>query len=392
MSDLYYTYCAEGVKIIGISHRSKEIAIPEKIENLPVVEIGAYAFAVAQENEPDIHNQHNQIEQIHFVSVQDKEETQPKQNAAGYAIERIVLPDSIQKIGVGAFLGCSALTQIHLPENLKIIPERLFSGCIALQRLALPQSLEVIEDYAFYDCRVLERLSLPQTVQKLGKYTCYNCRNMQEINIPAAAIDLGTGLFLNCDRLKYITFGRCRHIADLIAVLNHELHLTIDFGEGKRAKLLIPDFQYEYIEDTPARQFHQVNYGTGHLFRQCIGNSDIDFRRFDELFYLTRREDGAEMVLLLVMYRLEYPYRLQEQRKADYLQYLKDHIEAAFTYFASHNDRHTIALLVEWELIDAQNIDKVLEISGRLKQTEITSFLLEEQNRRQWRQEFSFDL
>lgn len=389
MSDLYYTYCAAGVKILGISSRIKEIVIPAEIAHLPVVEIGAYAFAVEQENEPEIHNT---TEPIQFVCVENQEETQPKQKAEGYAIERIFLPDSIQKIGIGAFLGCSALTTIHLPENLKVIPERLFSGCIALQHLALPPYLEVISDYAFYDCRALERLSLPNTVQKLGKYACYNCRSMQQINIPATTTDLGTGLFLNCDRLKYMTFGRCRHISDLIAVLNHELHLTIDFGEEKRAKLLIPDFQYEYIEDTPARQFHQVNYGTGHLFRQCIGNSDIDFRRFDELFYLTRREDGAEMVLLLVMYRLEYPYRLQQQRKADYLQYLKDHIEAAFTYFASRNDRHTIGLLVAWGLIDAQNIEKLLEISGNLKQTEITGFLLEEQNRRQWRQEKTFDL
>lgn len=389
MSDLFYTYCAEGVKIIGISSRMKEIVIPAEIDHQPVVEIGAYAFAVAQENAPDTHYT---AEQIQLVHVETQEATQPRQKAEGYAIERIFLPDGVQKIGVGAFFGCSALTHIHLPENLKIISERLFSGCIALQRVALPQSLEVIADYAFYDCRALERLTLPETVQKLGKYACYNCRSMQEINIPAATVDLATGLFLNCDRLKYITFGRCRHISDLIAVLNHELHLTIDFAEGKRAKLLIPDFQYEYIEDTPARQFHQVNYGTGHLFRQCISNSDIDFRRFDELFYLTRREDGAEMVLLLVMYRLEYPYRLQQQRKDDYLQYLKDHMQAAFTYFASRNDRHTIGLLVEWGLIDAENIDKLLEISGNLKQTEITGFLLEEQNRRQWRQEFSFDL
>lgn len=56
----------------------------------------------------------------------------------------------------------------------------------------------------------------------------------------------------------------------------------------------LPDFQYEYIEDTPARLFHQVNYGTGHIFRQCIGNSEIDFRRYDEIFYLTKREDAAE--------------------------------------------------------------------------------------------------
>lgn len=146
---------------------------------------------------------------------------------------------------------------------------------------------------------VWKNCRIPETVQKIGAYACYNCREMEEINIPRETTDLGTGLFLNCDKLTSISFGRCRHIADLVAVLNHELHLTMDFDDGNRAKLLIPDFQYEYIEDTPARQFHQVNYGTGHLFRQCIGNSDIDFRRFDELFYLTKREDGALMVLLL---------------------------------------------------------------------------------------------
>lgn len=197
---------------------------------------------------------------------------------------------------------------------------------------------------------------------------------MEEINIPRETTDLGTGLFLNCDKLTSISFGRCRHIADLVAVLNHELHLTMDFDDGNRAKLLIPDFQYEYIEDTPARQFHQVNYGTGHLFRQCIGNSDIDFRRFDELFYLTKREDGALMVLLLTMYRLEYPYRLQENRRQDYLQYLKEHFFTAFGYYTQQGSLDKIRLFAQWGLITAENIDSLLEMAGEAKKTEITAF------------------
>ncbi len=41
------------------------------------------------------------------------------------------------------------------------------------------------------------------------------------------------------------------------------LIFPIEGGETKHAELVLPDFQYEYIEDTPARLFHQVNYGTG---------------------------------------------------------------------------------------------------------------------------------
>ena len=178
----------------------------------------------------------------------------------------------------------------------------------------------------------------------------------------------------------------------MVAVLNHELHLTMDFDDGNRAKLLIPDFQYEYIEDTPARQFHQVNYGTGHLFRQCIGNSDIDFRRFDELFYLTKREDGALMVLLLTMYRLEYPYRLQENRRQDYLQYLKEHFFTAFGYYTQQGSLDKIRLFAQWGLITAENIDSLLEMAGEAKKTEITGFLLEYQHAHFAKKKKSFDL
>lgn len=384
---LEYTPYQDGVKIVGMTGRATEIAIPSEIAGLPVVAIGQYAFAVQQEAECG-----EADAAISFSCVEDVPQKTPAPIQEGVALQRLFLPETIKEIGAYAFAGCTALSLVHLPEQLAVLPDHAFSGCTSLEKIALPETLNIIEAYAFYDCRVLQHLHLPEGVEKIGKYACYNCRNMTEINIPASAANLGMGLFLNCDHLKYISFGRCRHIADLTAVLNHELHLTIDFADGERAKLLIPDFQYEYIEDTPARQFHQVNYGTGHLFRQCIGNSDIDFRRFDELFYLTRREDGAELVLLLVMYRLEYPYRLQEKRKADYMQYLKDHFLSAFSYYAQRGDLHTIRLFADWGLLTAEVLPQLLEIAGKYRKTEITGFLLQQQHARFAPQKKTFDL
>ena len=384
-----YTPYAEGVKIIGVTGRAAEIRIPDHIDSLPVIAIAPYAFAVQTEAEV---NETETPAQLSFVEGEDMPRKAPLKEVTGEALKRLYLPDTIREMGAYAFGGCSALEVIHLPEHLAVLPDHLFAGCISLKQIALPPHLSVIEGYPFYDCRSLEKLRIPETVQKIGAYACYNCRKMEEINIPRETTDLGTGLFLNCDKLTSISFGRCRHIADLVAVLNHELHLTMDFDDGNRAKLLIPDFQYEYIEDTPARQFHQVNYGTGHLFRQCIGNSDIDFRRFDELFYLTKREDGALMVLLLTMYRLEYPYRLQENRRQDYLQYLKAHFSTAFGYYTQQGSLDKIRLFAQWGLITAENIDSLLEMAGEAKKTEITGFLLEYQHAHFAKKKKSFDL
>lgn len=384
-----YTPYAEGVKIIGVTGRAAEIRIPDHIDGLPVIAIAPYAFAVQTEAEV---NETETPAQLSFAEWEDMPRKAPLKEVTGEALKRLYLPDTIREMGAYAFGGCSALEVIHLPEHLSVLPDHVFAGCISLKQIALPPQLSVIEGYAFYDCRSLEKLRIPETVQKIGAYACYNCRKMEEINIPRETADLGTGLFLNCDKLTSISFGRCRHIADLVAVLNHELHLTMDFDDGNRAKLLIPDFQYEYIEDTPARQFHQVNYGTGHLFRQCIGNSDIDFRRFDELFYLTKREDGALMVLLLTMYRLEYPYRLQENRRQDYLQYLKAHFSTAFGYYTQQGSLDKIRLFAQWGLITAENIDSLLEMAGEAKKTEITGFLLEYQHAHFAKKKKSFDL
>lgn len=373
-----YKQTEAGAVITRIHGRCAEIRIPESIEGMPVVAIGEKAFAVKEEA-PVAEPADEAAAELVFVTAATEAP------AEGQALRRVFLPDSIETIGKYAFHGCSALERIHLPGKLTAVSERMFDGCGSLSQVTLPAGLKRIEGYAFYGCSALERIHLPETVERIGKYAFYNCRRMEEINIPLATEDLNMGMFLNCDSLKYLSFGRCRHISDLISGLNHELHLTIDFpqegAETKRSKLVIPDFQYEYIEDTPARLFHQVNYGTGHIFRQCIGNSEIDFRRYDEIFYLTRREDEAETVLLLAMDRLEYPYRLQEKHREGYLDYIRDHFLWAAEYYINLNEQDKIRRFAEWGLLTAENIGKVVDLAQKRSRTAILSFLMDYQHR-----------
>lgn len=367
-----------GIVLKRLHGRCAELHIPAVIDGLPVIAVAERAFATAEEA-PLAESGREQEARLSFV-------TEPTAHAeGGQALQRVFLPDTIVSIGENAFSGCSALERVHLPVNLENIPRRLFDGCAALQEVTLPAAVKSIGEYAFYGCERLKALHLPESVERIGKYAFYNCRKMEKINIPLAARELHTGLFLNCDSLKYLSFGQCRHISDLISGLNHELHLSIDFpiegGEPKHAALILPDFQYEYIEDTPARLFHQVNYGTGHIFRQCIGNSEIDFRRYDEIFYLTKREDAAETVLLLAMSRLRFPYRLQEKHRAVYLDYIREHLSWAAAYFMDKQEGETLRLFADWGLLTAETLPALLALAQKKGQTAVLSFLMDYQHK-----------
>ncbi len=376
--EIEYEKTEGGVVLKRLCGRCAEVRIPEEIEGLPVVAVAERAFAVKEEAPLAEAGEEKQA-QLSFVEAS----TLVKQE--GQALRRVFLPDTVTHIGAYAFSGCTALERVHLPERLQAVSNRMFDGCAALQEIALPAKLEGIGDYAFYGCESLRALRLPEQVQRIGRYAFYNCRKMERINIPLAAKELNTGLFLNCDSLREISFGRCRHISDLISGLNHELHLSIDFqiegGEAKHAELVLPDFQYEYIEDTPARLFHQVNYGTGHIFRQCIGNSEIDFRRYDEIFYLTKREDAAETVLLLAMSRLRYPYRLQQKHKEVYLEYIREHLPWAAEYFMEQRKGETLRLFADWGLLTAETTPELIALAQKKGQTAVLSFLMDYQHK-----------
>lgn len=369
----------EGGAVLKKLHgRCAELHIPAKIDGLPVIAVAENAFAAEREAPPAEIGEEKEVS-LSFVT------EPPAETAEGQALRRVFLPDTITEIGAFAFSGCAALERVHLPERLTAVSKRMFNGCGALQEISLPRAVRSIGDYAFYGCERLQELRLPEGVKSIGRYAFYNCRRMEKINIPLAARELNTGLFLNCDSLKHLSFGRCRHISDLISGLSHELQLSIDFpiegGETKHAELVLPDFQYEYIEDTPARLFHQVNYGTGHIFRQCIGNSEIDFRRYDEIFYLTKREDAAETVLLLAMSRLRYPYRLQEKHREVYLDYLREHLLWAAAYFMEQKEGETLRLFADWGLLTAETTPELIALAQKKGQTAVLSFLMDYQHK-----------
>ncbi|MDR1469141.1 MAG: leucine-rich repeat domain-containing protein [Spirochaetaceae bacterium] len=116
-----------GIVIIGYTGTETTLVIPDSIDGHPVVEIAPEAFCDSK-------------------------------------LERVEFPESLKKIGHGAFYPCGNLQVISLPPNLEFIGDYAFQGC-NLQSLSLPPSLKSVGYYAFNDNAQLKAVYLSRNTQ-----------------------------------------------------------------------------------------------------------------------------------------------------------------------------------------------------------------------------------
>ena len=116
----------------------------------------------------------------------------------------IVLPDSLTEIGAYAFQYCSMLSEINLPNGLKTIGHYAFAECSALTEISLPNSVESVLDGAFAYCPNLETVTLSERLQTISPFTFRGCHALQRITLPDSVTEIGTYAFSSCEALTEI--------------------------------------------------------------------------------------------------------------------------------------------------------------------------------------------
>lgn len=116
-------------------------------------------------------------------------------------VKTVILPDSVELIGMNAFRGCDRIEMIRMGDRVTSIGAGAFYGDLSLSTISLPNSLRSIGDFAFYNCRSLPDLLIPDSVETVGQNLFVTMRRDFMISIPehlAAA-------FVDC---KYATHVR----------------------------------------------------------------------------------------------------------------------------------------------------------------------------------------
>ncbi len=186
-----YTTNNGEIAITGYTDPVGDGIIPNKINGLPVTSIADWAFC-------------------------------------GASLTSVTMPDSLIRIGVGAFTGCLSLAAITvdplnsayssvdgvlfnknqtalvgypggkagaytIPDSVTTIGEGAFSGCSGLTIVVMGNSVTSIEDDAFESCTSLIGVTIGNSVTNIGAHAFASCASLTEVcfrgNAPSVSWD-----------------------------------------------------------------------------------------------------------------------------------------------------------------------------------------------------------
>lgn len=102
---------------------------------------------------------------------------------SGSSITGINIPDSVYKIGTGAFRDCKKLVSIKLPDSLEVLEVSTFEGCSNLMNVEFNSRLKEIGAYCFQKCPLLS-INVKPGLQIIEAYAFWFCSNVSFIHLP----------------------------------------------------------------------------------------------------------------------------------------------------------------------------------------------------------------
>ena len=144
-------------------------------------------------------------------------------------IERLIIPNTVTHIGMGALLGCSKLKHVIFEEgsSLRHIRRWAFEWCTMIEEMKLPESLETLGGYAFVDCKGLKKVTLSPKMTTIDDYTFNGCSSLvtavEGMNVIQS---IGEQAFSRCSSLETINVSQSADIDDT-AFLNCNARINL---------------------------------------------------------------------------------------------------------------------------------------------------------------------
>ena len=118
----------------------------------------------------------------------------------------IIIPQSVTKIGEGAFSNLEGLKTIVIPGTVKEIGMNAFKNNKTLEKVIIQEGVEKIGESAFERCTNLKTIELPESITEINKQAFYICQSLQEIEIPSKITRIDSLTFGSCPKLAKVTF------------------------------------------------------------------------------------------------------------------------------------------------------------------------------------------
>lgn len=202
----------------------------------------------------------------------------------------VVIPDSVQSMGIETFAGCSNLESLTIPSigarsGVNSTDPLIYSfgsifgtteyansylsrqhtkyddGTIRINDYYLPKSLKTVNitkgeilDYAFENCMYIENISIPDSITQIGEFAFLGCAYLKSFDIPHGVTEIKQGTFKSCESLVSITvppyvttlgyncFAGCESLTDIALPDGlQKIETSVFSGCKSLTNIVIPD-------------------------------------------------------------------------------------------------------------------------------------------------------
>lgn len=119
--------------------------------------------------------------------------------------EKLIIDDSVTRIGDYAFYRCASLKEVIIPESVTSLGHYSFASCTGLVKVIIPGSVQTVSDGMFRDCTSLKDVTIGEGFRYLRDYMFDTCSSLPSIILPESVTTIGKCALANCERLKDVT-------------------------------------------------------------------------------------------------------------------------------------------------------------------------------------------
>ncbi|ETP73474.1 hypothetical protein UYO_0411 [Lachnospiraceae bacterium JC7] len=297
------------------------------------------------------------------------------------------------------------------------IDNRAFASRIDIETVTLTDRIRKIRPYAFHSCHHLHYLSLTDSVVDYYDGALRQCQELQEVEISFSKKNsfrllkemIGDGDAMIPVLIHFPVDEEHLSGDELLSELPEKAvkRISVELEDGSSevrtivtAALTFPSYADNYEEDTFSRAFHEHIEGSGYVTRQLVTRTDIDFTGYDRLFPRFTYDEPASAVNA-AFGRLMYPYRLGEEFRKQYEDYLREQSpeilpkliagydaarfghEGELIWIPQDKTRteERIRFMVECELISEEALAPALEMAAKEGAVTTSALLMDYQNR-----------
>ena len=269
-----------------------------------------------------------------------------------------------RNIGRSAFGSCQALT--HVLAECEEIGYGAFWSCGKLQTVELINT-ERIEDNAFLGCRSLKEIKLPETLHHIGS-NAFKSTGIKRLTIPRSSPYLKNNI---CDKETVLELYVGEDLSYHGRIDSAEIGTLIAARSSETDEIL---FEYVTLWSSDV-EFMNCNGDLTSYDKEFINKAYKDIRLYSVEF---------EIRVKAALARFRRPYGLSDEMREFYRSYISQYggriISEAIAIGITAEE-----LLENYQyidLIDDDNMLKVVDASARAGNTEVTAMLMHKLNER----------